>query len=99
MQDRWLDCVARLESELPAQQFKPWIKPLVFLGFEPDSQRLRLGAPGQFKLNLIRSQFESRIGSVATAVFGCPVNVSFELISASGSGATSAGPPFCRRHF
>jgi len=84
MQDRWLDCVARLESELPAQQFKPWIKPLVFLGFEPDSQRLRLGAPGQFKLNLIRNQFESRIHAIAAEVFGCPVNVSFELIPANG---------------
>ncbi len=89
MQDRWLDCVARLESELPAQQFKPWIKPLVFLGFEPDSQRLRLGAPGQFKLNLTRAQFESRIGAVAAAVFGCPVTVSFELISAPGTIAAS----------
>lgn len=84
MQDRWLDCVARLESELPAQQFKPWIKPLVFLGFEPDSQRLRLGAPGQFKLNLIRNQFESRIHAIAADVYGYPVTVSFELIPAHG---------------
>jgi len=96
MQDRWLDCVARLESELPAQQFKPWIKPLVFLGFEPDSQRLRLGAPGQFKLNLIRNQFESRIHAIAADVFGCPVTVSFELIPANGVSAVSdeaSGPP------
>ena len=81
MQDRWLDCVARLESELPAQQFKPWIKPLVYLGFEPDTHRLRLGVPGQFKLNLIRTQFESRIGAIATAIYGCPVQLNFELIS------------------
>ena len=92
MQDRWLDCVARLESELPAQQFKPWIKPLVFLGFEPDSQRLRLGAPGQFKLNLIRSQFESRIGAIAASVYGCPVTVCFELISASGATPAADDP-------
>ena len=92
MQDRWLDCVARLESELPAQQFKPWIKPLVFLGYEPDSQRLRLGAPGQFKLNLIRNQFESRIGAIAAAVYGCPVTVSFELISASGTPPAADDP-------
>jgi len=93
MQDRWLDCVARLESELPAQQFKPWIKPLVFLGFEPDTRRLRLGAPGQFKLNLIRNQFQSRIGSIASEIFGTPVTLCFELLKPgelAGQGAFSA---------
>jgi chromosomal replication initiator protein len=85
MQDRWLDCVARLESELPTQQFKPWIKPLVYLGFEPDTLRLRLGVPGQFKLNLIRNQFESRIGAVASEVYGQPIQLSFELVSANAS--------------
>ncbi len=79
MLDRWLDCVARLESELPAQQFKPWIRPLVFIGFEPDTRRLRLGVPGQFKLNLIRAQFESRINAVATDAFGGPIDLSFEV--------------------
>jgi chromosomal replication initiator protein len=90
MQDRWLDCVARLESELPTQQFKPWIKPLVYLGFEPDTQRLRLGVPGQFKLNLIRTQFESRIGAVASAVFGHPIHLSFELMSGNASPITAS---------
>ncbi len=90
MQDRWLDCVARLESELPAQQFKPWIKPLVYLGYEPGTQRLRLGAPGQFKLNLIRNQFESRIGAIAAEVYGCPVLLSFELVSANAGPRDSA---------
>ncbi len=95
MQDRWLDCVARLESELPAQQFKPWIKPLVFLGFEPDTRRLRLGAPGQFKLNLIRNQFQSRIGSIASEIFGAPVTLCFELIKPgelAGLSASAADP-------
>lgn len=90
MQDRWLDCVARLESELPAQQFKPWIKPLVFLGFEPDTRRLRLGAPGRFKLNLIRNQFQSRIGAIAAEVFGAPVTLCFELVKSADGTSQSA---------
>jgi chromosomal replication initiator protein len=92
MQDRWLDCVARLETELPAQQFKPWIKPLVFLGFDPGSRRLRLGVPGQFKLNLIRAQFESRISAIAADQFGGPVDVIFELLRGEGN-PTEAGQP------
>lgn len=82
MQDRWLDCVAKLETELPAQQFKPWIKPLVFLGFDPATRRLRLGVPGPFKLNLVRSQFESRIAAAAAPHFGGPVELSFEVTRA-----------------
>ena len=93
MQDRWLDCVARLESELPTQQFKPWIRPLVFLGYEPDTGRLRLGAPGQFKLNLIRNQFESRIRAIAADVFGIPVEVSFEIVRAGEPGTPDTERP------
>ena len=96
MQDRWLDCVARLESELPAQQFKPWIKPLVFLGFDSATRRLRLGVPGAFKLNLIRSQFESRIVATASSLFGGPVQLSLEVHraeTAAADTARSAEPP------
>ena len=50
MLDRWLACVARLESEIPAQQFKPWIKPLVFLGYDEGEHLLRIGVPNHLKL-------------------------------------------------
>lgn len=79
MLDRWLDCVARLESELPAQQFRPWIKPLVFLGFDLDRSRLRLGVTNPLKLNWIRSQFESRITDLARECLHPRTEVVFEI--------------------
>ncbi|MEB2351775.1 MAG: chromosomal replication initiator protein DnaA [Burkholderiaceae bacterium] len=79
MLDRWLACVARLESEIPAQQFKPWIKPLVFLGYDEGEHLLRLGVPNHFKLNWVKSQFESRIESIARETIEPELRVSFEI--------------------
>jgi len=91
MLDRWLDCVARLESELPAQQFRPWIKPLVFLGFDPDESRLRLGVTNPLKLNWIRSQFESRITDLARECLDPRTEVTFEIHrGATGSSERAA---------
>lgn len=84
MLDRWLDCVARLESELPAQQFRPWIKPLVFIGFDSAQSRLRLGVTNPLKLNWIRSQFESRITELARECFDPATEVLFEIHRAPG---------------
>lgn len=75
----WLDCVTKLESELPPQQFKPWIKPLVFLGYDSTHKRLRLGVGSHFKLNRLRDQFESRIRSIAIGCFNEELTISFEV--------------------
>ncbi len=77
--DRWLACVAKLENEIPAQQFKPWIKPLVYLGYDEGEHLLRLGVPNHFKLNWVKSQFESRIESVARETIEPELRVSFEI--------------------
>jgi chromosomal replication initiator protein len=90
VQDHWLACAARLEAEVPAQLFKTWIKPLVFLGYEPDEQLLRLGAPNQFKLNWVRTQFGSRISELAAGMLGPQTRVAFEL--APGQPSRSAAP-------
>ena len=84
MIDRWLSCVARLEDEIPAQQFKPWIKPLVFLGYDEHVHVLRLGVPNQFKLNWVKSQFETRIESIARETIEPDLRVSFEIHRHSG---------------
>jgi len=89
MLDRWLACVARLESEIPAQQFKPWIKPLVFLGYDEGERLLRLGVPNHFKLNWVKSQFESRIESIARETIEPDLRVSFEIHRAAANDAAS----------
>ncbi|MCD6679408.1 MAG: chromosomal replication initiator protein DnaA [Burkholderiaceae bacterium] len=87
MMDRWLACVARLQNEIPAQQFKPWIKPLVFLGYEEAEHLLRLGVPNHFKLNWVRSQFQSQIETVARETIEPELRVSFEIHRAPAPSA------------
>ncbi|HMM52151.1 MAG TPA: chromosomal replication initiator protein DnaA, partial [Burkholderiaceae bacterium] len=93
MLDRWLACVARLESEIPAQQFKPWIKPLVFLGYDEGEHLLRIGVPNHFKLNWVKSQFESRIESIARETIEPDLRVSFEIHRGAANDASSSEAP------
>ncbi|HRO58883.1 MAG TPA: chromosomal replication initiator protein DnaA [Burkholderiaceae bacterium] len=79
MLERWLACVAQLEDEIPAQQFKPWIKPLVYLGYDQGERVLRLGVPNHFKLNWVKSQFESRIEAIARSSIDEQLSVRFEI--------------------
>ncbi len=87
MMDRWLACVEKLQHEIPAQQFKPWIKPLVFLGYDESERLLRLGVPNHFKLNWVRSQFQSQIESVARETIEADLRVSFEIHRAPAPAA------------
>jgi chromosomal replication initiator protein len=77
--DRWQDCIAQLQGEIPAQQFAPWIRPLVFLGYDESVCTLTLGVTNHFKLNWIKSQFENRIVEAARRCFDQPVNLRFEI--------------------
>ncbi|MEK9720790.1 MAG: chromosomal replication initiator protein DnaA, partial [Quisquiliibacterium sp.] len=61
------------------QLFKTWIKPLVFLGYDESERLLRIGAPNQFKLNWVRTQFGSRINQLASQLLGEPTRVEFEV--------------------
>ncbi|MCP5265702.1 MAG: chromosomal replication initiator protein DnaA [Burkholderiaceae bacterium] len=89
MSDRWLDCVAKLQDELPPQQFKPWIKPLVFLGYDESEQLLRIGVRNPLKLNWVRSQFGDRLAELARQTWNPNADVRFELVSQ----AAEAAPP------
>lgn len=56
----WQHCLAQLQSELPAQQFNTWIRPLrVDQSGSPTS--LRLLAPNRFVLDWVTEKFLSRI--------------------------------------
>ena len=92
MLERWHSCVARLEAELPAAQFIPWIKPLIFRGYDEGAQQLRLGVPSSLKLNFVRAQFEERIVEIAREVFGSDeLSVIIELCQQGGNGARQRG--------
>jgi len=79
MNDLWQACASHLESELPAQLYRTWIKPLVFLGYDEDAQTLKLGAPNRVKLDWVRAQYGERIAALAAQLISPDTRVSFEI--------------------
>ena len=79
MNDLWLACASHLESELPAQLYRTWIKPLVFLGYDEGDQLLTLGAPNRVKLDWVKTQYGDRIAQLATQLISPATRVSFEI--------------------
>lgn len=66
MNNFWSACLNRFEKELPAQQFKTWIKPLKF---DADQDSLRLLAPNRFVLQWVKDKFFTRIEELAVEYF------------------------------
>ena len=89
MNDLWQACASHLESELPEQLYRTWIKPLVFLGFDDEQRVLKLGAPNRVKLDWVRGQYGERIGQLAVDLLGQDTRVSFEI----SGGADDPAPP------
>jgi chromosomal replication initiator protein len=77
MENFWQTCSTQLELELTPQQFTAWIKPLIVLDY--DDGKLRIAAPNRFKLDMVKSQFASRITALACQFWEAPVEVQFVL--------------------
>jgi chromosomal replication initiator protein len=88
MENFWQTCSAQLEQELTPQQYSAWIKPLAPLEFEDG--RLRIAAPNRFKLDWVKTQFASRITTLATQFWEGPVEVQFVLDPRSASARKPA---------
>ena len=72
----WRYCLSRFENELPAQQFRTWIRPLKF---SVEGDVLTLIAPNRFVLQWIRDRFLERIQELATGHFDRPVEIKLLL--------------------
>jgi len=58
----WESCLQRFASELPAQQFNTWIKPLRLEGESTAQEKgLQLLAPNGFILKWVRENFCTRL--------------------------------------
>ncbi len=57
----WQKCLDHLESELTAQQFNTWIRPLQAI---EDKRTLRLLAPNRFVLDWVNERFYSNISAI-----------------------------------
>jgi chromosomal replication initiator protein len=104
-QEFWLFCLARLEQELPAQQFNTWIKPLPAEYIDDDGPHLTLTAPNRFFLQWVRDRYLRRIGELGEEFHGVPLRLDLQLapaktavahaaaVSAIGAPAAVAPPP------
>ena len=72
MNSFWRSCLDQFEKELPAQQFKTWIKPLEV---EVEGDTLVLVAPNHFVLQWIRDKFLPQIEKMAREQFPSGVNL------------------------
>ena len=91
MENFWQTCAAQLEQELTPQQFSAWIKPLAPLDFEDG--RLRIAAPNRFKLDWVKTQFASRISTLAAEFWDGPVEVQFVLDPRAANARKQAAMP------
>jgi len=83
----WSRCVARLESELPPQQFNTWIRPLQAVEEQGD---LLLLAPNRFVLDWVRNHYIEQITEFLSGFSsGQPPRVLVEI----GSRSTSTETP------
>lgn len=80
MNSFWRYCLARFEKELPAQQFRTWIRPLKF---DVEGDVLTLVAPNRFVLQWIRDKFFERIQELAASHFNRPVEIKLLLAEKS----------------
>ncbi|MDP1527064.1 MAG: chromosomal replication initiator protein DnaA [Rhodocyclaceae bacterium] len=91
MSQFWTDCLARFETELPAQQFNAWIKTLRVEADE-SGQRLRLIAPNGFILRWVRDRYLGRIEELARQFFPGPMNIDL-VIDANPVAITDTPEP------
>ena len=89
-QDFWSNCLARLESELPPQQFNTWIRPLSCVSTENPTS-FSLLAPSRFVLKWVSDRYLRRIEEIGSEFFGSPVQI--ELAVNAVQTAPRSAPP------
>lgn len=85
MNSFWRYCLACFEKELPAQQFRTWIRPLKV---NVDGDVFTLIAPNRFVLQWIRDKFLERIQALAASHFDRPVEIRLLLADRAPAGHT-----------
>lgn len=83
----WSACLARLESELPSQQFNTWIRALEVT--ESPAGSVCLLAPSRFVLQWVRERYQQRLEQLAAEFFETPTTVVLELGSPKKSAVAA----------
>ena len=81
----WNYCLEQLASELPAQQFSTWIRPLQAVGDKNASNEVTIAAPNRFILKWVRDNYLSIFQRLADTFYQEPVTVIFTVGAASAA--------------
>ncbi len=83
----WTQCLRRLESELPEQQFNTWIRPLQAV---EERERLRLLAPNRYVVDWVNQNCAGRIGEMVEELVPPPAP---QIVVEIGSRAALESEP------
>ena len=86
MENFWPACISRFESELSAQQFNTWIKPLYA---EIDGNKVRICAPNRFVMQWVKDRFLKKIEQFAEELDFPDLRLEFVVGQANGKSATA----------
>ena len=81
----WNFCLERLATELPAQQFSTWIRPLQAIGDKNASNEVTIAAPNRFILKWVRDNYLNTFQRLADEFYEEPVAVVFSVGAASAA--------------
>lgn len=84
----WDRCLEHLESELSAQQFNTWIRPLYA---EEDGSVLRLLAPNRFVMDWVRDRFRDRIQELLSSNGGLQLALEVGGRESAAAAAPASG--------
>ncbi len=87
MENFWPACISRFESELSAQQFNTWIKPL---NADIDGEKVVISAPNRFVMQWVKDRFLKKIEQFAEELNLTSVKIEFIVGAAKAKTANSA---------
>jgi chromosomal replication initiator protein len=87
MENFWPACISRFESELSAQQFNTWIKPLYA---ETDGEKVVICAPNRFVMQWVKDRFLKKIEQFAEELNLASLKIEFIVGEAKAKTTNSA---------
>lgn len=87
MENFWPACINRFESELSAQQFNTWIKPLYA---EIDGEKVVICAPNRFVMQWVKDRFLKKIEQFAEELNLASLKIEFIVGEAKAKSTNSA---------
>jgi chromosomal replication initiator protein len=86
MENFWPACISRFESELSAQQFNTWIKPLYA---EIDGEKVIICAPNRFVMQWVKDRFLKKIEQFAEELNLASLKIEFIVGEAKAKTAAT----------